>query len=167
MRCWCIFEDAALFENAMKTELGLDIYRVPEDGNCLFSVVGHQIYLDISLHGLIREKCCDYMEFFSERFREFIDKNRYVDFADYLVKMQTLGEWGDNLEITALSELYQRRVEIYDQQTTPRLTFSESVNYNNDHPPIRMRYKHGVHYDSVVAENHGNTVSDIDIAGEF
>ena len=162
-----VFEDAALFENGMIIELGFHIYRVPMDGNCLFTTVGHQIYGDISLHGLIREKCCDYMEFFSNRFFKYIDQDRYVDFADYLDEMRTLGEWGGNLEITALSELYQRRVEIYDQQTTPRLSFSESVNYNNDHPPIRMTYKYGVHYDSVVAENHGNTVSDIDIAGNF
>ena len=81
--------------------------------------------------------------------------------------MRTLRTWGDNPEITALSELYQRPVEIYAQHTTPRITFSDSVNYDNDLPPIRVSFKNGNHYDSIVSEDHGNTVLNIDEAGEF
>ena len=71
------------------------------------------------------------------------------------------------MEITALSELYQRRVEVYAQQTTPRTTFSDSVNYDNDLPPVRVSFKNGNHYDSIVSEGHGTTVFNIDEAGEF
>ena len=69
--------------------------------------------------------------------------------------------------ITALSELYQRPVEVYAQQTTPRRTFSDSVNYDNDLPPIRVSFKNGNHYDSIVSEDHGDTVFNIAEAGEF
>ena len=81
--------------------------------------------------------------------------------------MRTLRTWGGNLEITALSELYQRPVEVYAQQTTPSTTFSDSVTYDNDLPPIRLSFVNGNHYDSIVSEDHGNTVLNVAEAGEF
>ena len=82
--------------------------------------------------------------------------------------MRTLGTWGDNLEIIALSELYQRPVEVYDQQTTPRNIFSDSVNYASVETPIRITYVHGrTHYDSVVSEDHCDTLLNKDDAGVF
>ena len=70
------------------------------------------------------------------------------------------------MEITALSELYQRPVEIYDQQTTPRQTFSNSVNFGNDLAPMRISFKNGNHYDSVVSDNHGETLFNKEDAGK-
>ena len=90
-----------------------------------------------------------------------------MNFAHYLHTMRALRTWGGNLEITALSELYQRRVEIYAQETTPRITFSDSVNYSNDFPPIRVTFKNGNHYNSVVADNHYDTTLTSQQPGEF
>ena len=103
----------------------------------------------------------------SDRFEDFIVGQNYIDFAHYLDAMRTLRTWGGNLEITAISELYQRRVEIYAQETTPSITFSESVNYDNDFPPFRISFKNGNHYNSVVAENHTDTTLNSQQAGEF
>ena len=66
-----------------------------------------------------------------------------------------------------MSERYQRPVEIYDQQTTPRATFSNSVNFGNDLPPIRITLKNGNHYDSVVSQTHSETLLNMDEAGQF
>ena len=163
-----VFEDSALFQHAMKLEHNFEIRKMPDDGNCLFSAFAHQVYGDDSLHAIMREKCCDYMELHSEKFSEFIDTdNHYRDFAHYLDTMRTLRTWGDNLEITALSEIYQRRVEVYAQETTPRITLSDSVNYNNELPPIRVSFKNGNHYNSVVAENHNDTILNSQQVGEF
>ena len=171
-----VFEDATLFRHAMKVEHNFQIYDVPMDGDCLFSSISHQVYGDICFSGLVRDRCCNYMKLFEGKFMLFIDTRRfvanrrdenYVDFDDYLVKMRTPGIWGGNLEITALSELYQRPVEIYDQQTTPRATFSNSVNFGNDLPPMRMALKNGNHYDSVVSQNHSETLLNMDEAGQF
>ena len=171
-----VFEDAQLFRHAMKVEHNFEIYPVKDDGNCLFSAISHQVYGDVCFHMLIRDRCCDYMKLLEGNFMHFIDTRRnvvnrrdenYVDFDDYLRKMKRPGIWGDNLEITALSELYQRPVEVYDQQTTPRATFSNSVNYDNDLPPIRISFKNGNHYDSVVSETHSETLLNIDEAGQF
>ena len=163
-----VFEDSRLFHHAMKVERNFEIYKVPDDGNCLFSAFAHQVYGDSRYHELIREKCCNYMSLYETRFAGFIDvETHYVNFKHYLDKMRSLGQWGGNLEITALSELYQRPVEVYDQQTTPRNIFSNSVNYDNNLGPIRITYKNGNHYNSVVSEEHGDMLIDTDSAGTF
>ena len=163
-----VFEEPVMFQHSMKVQHGFKICKVNDDGNCLFSAFAHQIYGDASFHALVREKCCDYMALYRERFTAFIDtEENYLNFSHYLDNMRTLRTWGGNLEITALSELYQRPVEVYAQQTTPRTTFSDSVNYDNDLPPIRVSFKNGNHYDSIVSEGHGNSVLNIDEAGVF
>ena len=164
-----VFEDATLFRHAMRVEHKFDIQKVPDDGNCHFSAFSHQVYGDPCFHKLIREKCSSYLELYANRFVLFIDTDtQYVDFKDYLAQMRTLGTWGDNLEIIALSELYQRPVEVYDQQTTPRNIFSDSVNYASVETPIRITYVHGrTHYDSVVSEDHCDTLLNKDDAGVF
>lgn len=48
----------------------LEIYNVEGDGNCLFRSVAHQIYGDVSLHGLVRSACMDYMESQAEFFSQ-------------------------------------------------------------------------------------------------
>ena len=165
-----------MFRHAMKVEHNFEIYDVPMDGDCLFSSISHQVYGDICFSGLVRDRCCNYMKLLEGKFMHFIDTRRfvanrrdenYVDFDDYLVKMRNPGIWGGNLEITALSELYQRPVEIYDQQTTPRKTFSNSVNFGNDLPPMRITLKNGNHYDSVVSQTHSETLLNMDEAGSL
>ena len=164
-----VFEDATLFRHAMRVERNFKIQQVRDDGNCLFGAFSHQVYGDQSFHGLIREKCCNYMELNAADFVGFIDTDtQYVDFEDYLFQMRSLGTWGGNLEITALSQLYQRPVEVYDQQTTPRNIFSDSVNYDNNQAPIRISYMNGrTHYNSVLSDNHGETLFQRDDAGVF
>jgi hypothetical protein len=34
-------------------------------------------------------------------------------FENYVAKMRTDGEWGDHVEIQAMSEIYNRPIEIY------------------------------------------------------
>ena len=41
------------------------------------------------------------------------------------------------------------------------------MNYDNDLPPIRVSFKNGNHYNSIVSEDHGDTVLNIAEAGEF
>ena len=164
-----VFEDASLFRHAMRVERNFTIQKVPDDGNCLFSAFSHQVYGDSCFHGLLREKCCNYMKLNSANFVNYVDTDtRYLDFNHYLLNMRAPGTWGGNLEITALSQLYQRTVEIYDQLTTPRNIFSEYVNYDNSQAPIRITYENGrTHYNSVVSENHVATLLPRDNAGAF
>ena len=49
----------------------------------------------------------------------------------------------------------------------PRETFSNSVNFGNDLPPMLITFKNGNHYDSVVSESHSDKLLNIDEAGRF
>ena len=164
-----VFEDATLFRHVMRVERNFEIHKVPDDGNCLFSAISHQVYGDICFHDLIREKCCKFMQLHATRFGDFVDTDtQYINFKDYLDQMGTLGTWGDNLEIIALSELYQRPVEIYDQQTTPRNILSDAMDYATNAAPLRITYVRGrTHYNSVVSVNHCDTLLNRDEAGVY
>ncbi|KAG6778161.1 hypothetical protein POTOM_018013 [Populus tomentosa] len=62
-----------------------------------------------------------------------------VDVNKYLV-------YGNNVEIQALSEMYNRPIHIYSYSTEPINIGS----YNTDTPPIQLSYHHGNHYNSLV-----------------
>lgn len=152
----------------------LSLVPVSGDGNCLFRSVAHQVYGDEELHTLVRAKCMDYMETDASFFSQFIEGG-LDSFPFYLRAKRTLGIWGDDPEIQAICELYNRPAEIwaYDSQTGARKlrTFHETalgiVSYGNRNDGnimqgggvggggggggvIRLSYYGGGHYDSIV-----------------
>ena len=157
-----------LFQEAMKNEHGYKIREIADDGNCLFRALADQVYGDQEQHVVVRDRACKYMDLHREKFSQFIDTDViFRDFSHYLKNMRKLKTWGGNLEIIAISELYQRRVEVYAQQTVPRITLSDSVSYDNDFPPIRITYKNGNHYNSVISDDIAGTFLNVHQAGEF
>ena len=56
--------------------------------------------------------------------------------------------YGNNLEIQAMSEIYNRPIHIYSYSTEPINIFHGS--YGTDSPPIRFSYHRGNHYNSLV-----------------
>ncbi len=44
----------------------------------------------------------------------------------YIAKKMADGEWGDDIEIQALSEVYQKPIEIYAYSIQPMKTFHEA-----------------------------------------
>ena len=74
-----------VFQQAMKNQHGFEIREIADDGNCLFRAIADQVYGDQELHGLIREKCCNYIELRREHFREFIDTEvNFSHFSHYV-----------------------------------------------------------------------------------
>lgn len=61
------------------------------------------------------------------------------------------GIWGDDVEIQALSEIYNRPIEIYLYSVKPMRTFHE-VSYNRN-DPIKLSYHGKSHYNSVCSIN--------------
>jgi hypothetical protein len=90
----------------------LHVVRVAGDGNCLFRSVAHQIYGDESLHDIVREKCMEYMESEADFFSQFVVGGKEM-FSLYLEAKRRSGCWGDDPEIEALCELYDRPAEIW------------------------------------------------------
>jgi OTU domain-containing protein 5 len=51
----------AQYITALKFQ-NLRVVAISGDGNCLFRSVAHQVYGDEEFHGVVRQKCMDYME---------------------------------------------------------------------------------------------------------
>eukprot|EP00968_Pinguiococcus_pyrenoidosus_P026785 scaffold7335_cov289-Pinguiococcus_pyrenoidosus.AAC.6 len=111
-------------------KLQLFVYNVEGDGNCLFRAVAHQVYGDDELHKLVRKACCDYMEREATFFEQFVEGDR-EDFLRYLTYKRRNAVWGDDPEVQALCEIYNRSAEIwaYDHRIGARKlrTFHEPL----------------------------------------
>lgn len=147
----------------------LEVAPVNGDGNCLFRSVAHQVYGDEELHSLVRSSCMSYMEAEAEFFSEFVEGGLEA-FPQYLSAKRRLGCWGDDPEIQALCEIYNRPAEIwaYDSLLGARKlrTFHEAANSSSPlhspdrvtgvtattaqvRPTIKLSYYGGGHYDSL------------------
>lgn len=94
------------------------------DGNCLFRCISRQMYNNnAEYHLLIRNKCVDYIEYNNEFYSPFID----MDFNEYCNNRRKSGIFGDDVELTALCQLYRRNIEIY------------TYDINNDYKPMILK----------------------------
>ncbi|XVF19678.1 hypothetical protein REPUB_Repub11eG0131200 [Reevesia pubescens] len=132
------------FEIDIRRAKGLEVKRMLEDGNCLFRAVADQVYGDSEAYDLIRQMCIDYMERERDHFSPFITEG----FTSYCKRKRRDKVYGNNAEIQALSEMYNRPIHIYSYSVEPINIFHG--NYNTDTPPIRLSYHHGNHYNSLV-----------------
>ncbi|CAN8247083.1 unnamed protein product [Cochlearia groenlandica] len=132
------------FETEIRQAKGFEIRRMLEDGNCLFRAVADQVYGDSDSYDMARQMCMDYMEHERDHFSQFITEG----FTSYLKRKRRDKVYGNNVEIQALAEMYNRPIHIYSYSTEPINIFQG--NYNTDTPPIRLSYHHGNHYNSLV-----------------
>lgn len=125
---------------------GLEIIQQEGDGNCLFRAVSLQVYGDANSHLDIRHQCLDHMAKDEEHFRHFVEDE---DFKSYLIRKRQEGVHGNNPEIQAISELFNRPVEVFtpEKGATPLNIFQ--AEYKTSDVPIRLSYADN-HYDAVV-----------------
>ena len=126
------------------------IEEVDGDGNCLFRAVAYQMYGDVELHEMVREKCMDYILANRNQFIAFIDTDEDETIEEYCDRKRKLKIWGDNLEIQALAEMYDRQIELYSYTTEPMLKFHEQSEDSLE--PIRISYHGKNHYNAVVLQ---------------
>lgn len=135
------------------------------DGNCMFRSISDQIYGNEEYHKIIREKCMDYLLMERNFFSQFIEGGD-KEFDNYINMKRELGVWGDDIELQALSEIYDRPIEIYSGTNKPLKTFHENKkefnlknrDENNKEreikyvkiSPIRISYHGSRHYNSVI-----------------
>ncbi|GMR48023.1 hypothetical protein PMAYCL1PPCAC_18218 [Pristionchus mayeri] len=158
------------FESRLKDERGLDIKKMVGDGACLFRGVSHQIYGDEGMHGEVRRLCLDYMEKNREHFEQFITE----DFEAYITRKRRPTVHGNHVELQAISEIYNRPIEIYEYNINPINVFhpkssgasssssSSSFSAGNSgsnekkekedeiNAPIRLSYHGSTHYNAVI-----------------
>lgn len=105
----------------------------------------------------------EYIQTEKEYFKNFIEGN----FEDYIARKRTNGEWGDDVEIQAMSEIYDRPIEIYAYDTKPMKTFheqaesSDQIEYKNAAGekvvetviPFSLSFHGSSHYNCIVSAN--------------
>jgi len=102
-------EDVLDFALALKKR-GLEIVEQEGDGNCLFRAISLQVYGDPSMHNEVRQRCLDHMARDEEHFAQFITDE---PFQEYIRRKRQDGVHGNNPEIQAISELFNRPIEVF------------------------------------------------------
>ncbi len=128
----------------------LEMVEMDGDGNCLFRAISLQVYGDQGMHAEVRKNCLDFMERDVNHFQDFVADE---DFHDYIARKRRIGIHGNHTEIQAMSELYNRSIELFvpSKGITPINIFHEEYYKNNDaDPPIRLLYMDGNHYNALI-----------------
>jgi len=123
------------------------LHIIKRDGNCLFSSISDQVYGTDKHSSIIREKCMDYIEKNKLFYSQFIEGGE-VQIPAYIQRKRKNGIWGDNLEIQALSEIYNRPIEIYVNVDKPIRSFCNDG--DKTRYPIKISYHGNKHYNSIV-----------------
>ncbi|XP_058062928.1 OTU domain-containing protein 5 [Anopheles bellator] len=127
------------------SERGFILHEMEEDGACLFRAISLQIYGDQGMHEEIRHQTMNYIYQNREYFAQFVTE----DIADYVKRKRANHVHGNHIEIQAMSEMYNRSVELYCYQIEPINIFN-SDQINNGNEPLRLSYQRGSHYNAIV-----------------
>mmetsp|Transcript_17957 Transcript_17957/g.23791 ORF Transcript_17957/g.23791 Transcript_17957/m.23791 type:complete len:866 (+) Transcript_17957:404-3001(+) len=140
--------NATPFEDEL-SKCGLKVVEQDGDGNCLFRAVSLQVYGDSNMHGEIRKRCLDFMAKDEEHFSQFVTDGDQT-FQDYILRKRMDGVHGNHTEIQAISELFNRPVEVFvpDNGAKPINIFH--AEYKTSDVPIRLSYHDGNHYNAVI-----------------
>lgn len=138
------FEAARREQARLLAPLGFHIVPIKPDGNCLFRAVAHQIFNEEERHGETRKACVDYLRNNKIIYRDFVQEKK-ID--EYLDRMRKLGEWGDHLELHALSVLYGIQIDVFTTEPAPTVIYAAE---GQPRRTVRLFYNSMSHYDSVV-----------------
>ncbi|KAF5279136.1 hypothetical protein FQA39_LY18321 [Lamprigera yunnana] len=134
------------FERCL-SKLGFEIKKMHEDGACLFRAIADQVYGDQELHSTVRTQCMDYIVKNQDFFAPYVTE----DFHKYVERKRRWTVHGNHLEIQAISEMYNRTIEVYCYRTEPTNIFNAPS--MNTYEPIRISYHRMCHYNSIINPN--------------
>ena len=125
----------------------LEMVEMDGDGNCLFRAISLQVYGDANMHLEVRRHCLDFMEREADHFRSFVADE---EFDEYIARKRLNGVHGNHTEIQAMSELYNRSIEVFvpNNGVEPINIFHSE--YKNVDAPIRLAYVGGEHYNAII-----------------
>ncbi|KAG5884936.1 hypothetical protein JTB14_032809 [Gonioctena quinquepunctata] len=135
-----------LFARCM-SKLGYEIKNMNEDGACLFRSIADQVFGDQEFHFQVRQDCMNYIVQNRDYFEPYVTE----DFEKYVARKRTWHVHGNHLEIQAMSELYNRTIEVYCYQIEPINIFNGSR--IAAYEPIRLSYHRMCHYNSISNPN--------------
>ncbi|XP_053692922.1 OTU domain-containing protein 5-A [Sabethes cyaneus] len=127
------------------SDRGFILKDMVEDGACLFRAISLQIYGDQDMHEVIRQQTMDYIYQNREYFAQFVTE----DIDNYVSRKRANHVHGNHIEIQAMSEMYNRSVELYCYQLEPINIFN-SDQINNGNEPLRLSYQRCSHYNAIL-----------------
>jgi OTU domain-containing protein 5 len=127
------------------SERGLIIKEMAEDGACLFRAISYQLYGDQEMHDSIRQQTMDYIYQNREYFEQFLTE----DIHSYVKRKRQNHLHGNHIEIQAMSEMYNRPVELYSYEMTP-INIYNAEQQNNGYDPLRLSYHRYSHYNAIL-----------------
>ncbi|KAK9497514.1 hypothetical protein O3M35_004219 [Rhynocoris fuscipes] len=136
-------EEDKLFEKKMRKR-GFLVKKMGEDGACLFRAVADQVYGDQDMHAVVRKHCMDYIALNSDYFKQYVTE----DFNTYVNRKRLDCTHGNHIEMQAISEIYNRSIEVFCYGKDP-INIFHGV-HKSDNEPIRLSYQRGSHYNSIV-----------------
>ena len=101
-------ETIEAFAARMAATRGLQLVPMLRDGNCLFRAVADRVYGDHAMHDVVRQQTLDHVAAESAHFSPYVAE----DIHTYVARKRRDGVYGNHVELQALSELYNRRVEV-------------------------------------------------------
>lgn len=139
--------------------MGLELYNIPADGNCLYCAINHQLKVtgrEVSTVSNLRKSTAKYMRNNKDDFLPFMyshDSDEPVDesqFMEYCKEVETTKLWGSQLELKALSNILKCQIKIIQAAGQPTIQGE-----NFDGPPLvityhRHLYRLGEHYNSTI-----------------
>ncbi|XP_065656928.1 OTU domain-containing protein 5 isoform X2 [Hydra vulgaris] len=139
-------EQESEFEKQLLLKRGFQIKQMGTDGACLFRAVADQVYGDQEMHSVVRKHCIDYMVKNSDFFSQYVTE----DFHTYVRRKRNDSIHGNHVEMQALSEIYNRPIEVYQYGCEPINIFHSRSSNSDENPPLRLSYHGSIHYNSVI-----------------
>ena len=137
--------DELIFGKFLFERKGYRLNPIKRDSNSLCRAVAEQVYCDPKLFESLKNSCVDFMQEEEKWFSEFFNEN--FDYKKYLSDLRKDAFGGGNHEIIALSNMFNRPFQIYEDSVEPRVVdFSE--NQGNNIPPIRVCFRNK-HYTTI------------------
>jgi len=137
-------EKERAFAKQLKKKNAFVIKQMGEDGACLFRAVADQIYGDQEMHASVRKLCMDYMAKNGDYFSQYVTE----DFNAYIERKRLNHIHGNHIEMQAMSEIFNRPIEVYHYGCEPINIFQGC--HQTDNEPIRLSYHKNIHYNSIV-----------------
>lgn len=141
----------------------LKVHDIDADGDCLYRAVEHQLRLSsdseeqLSCQQL-RDKTSQYMLDNADDFIPFLlndsgDLMTEADYKNYCSKIAKTKEWGGHLELTAMSQLTNKPIHIFQAENVKPIVIEPKR--RSDKKPILLSFhKHlyhlGEHYNSLI-----------------
>ena len=128
---------------------GLKVKDIPSDGDCLFAGVLHQVLDGLKVSDL-RQKVGEILRRQKDDFQPFLSLDD-TGYEDYCHKMATTPKWGGQVEVTALSRVLKRPLEVIQAEGPVVQVGMEE--YPNEKAVVLTYHRHyyglGEHYNSV------------------